>query len=622
MLDQDQLNVASRHNGYYACYAGPGSGKSTTLLYRVASLPVGDKILCVTFTNEAAKSLRTRCGKEFPHVNTDCFSTLHSLALKFAYKHADAFPFPVSDNPLAVDGAASRAVFEATQNKINYTAFTSWVSLQKRKRISPAEAVRESERSNEKVDYAIAYKKYQASLKRQGILDFDDLIYFMVEILETRPDIRAEWQYDYVMMDEAQDACELDWRLLQLITERRRNFMAVGDAGQAIYGFRGGVPDHFLSMEAFFPGTQKIYLGNNYRSTRNIVSYVRKAAPYEDISEHFKAVRDRQGAELDLCGYSTDYMEATDVVRKIAIYGPESCAVLCRTNLGLRAIEEECLNQEVKYHILGDSGFWEANEIQNVLYYVRCAYMLTDNAVLGALKAPFWPSKYLKKKQVKESIEKVIGNKTMSAYSALTHIPGVSQFKDFIRGLGQYQHQPPAEAISNVLRELNAVAYYKEEECVSPDHNPVANLKELVRVAGRYESLKDFLDFVRKTKYASGRKTGVCLSTIHSAKGKEWPNVFVVAVNEGILPHAKSENLDEEKCCWFTAVSRAEESLHVSYYGTPSVFLAPFLKQREEEYDRLQVNETTEERDAGAVVYQPETDSPGWEMAESRSDSD
>ncbi len=230
--------------------------------------------------------------------------------------------------------------------------------------------------------------------------------------------------------------------------------------------------------------------------------------------------------------------------------------------------------------------------------------MLTDNAVLGALKAPFWPSKYLKKKQVKESIEKIVGNKTMSAYAALTHVPGISQFKDFIRGLGQYQHQLPAEAISNILRELNAVAYYKEEEGVSPDHNPVANLKELVRVAGRYESLKDFLDFVRKTKYASGKKTGVCLSTIHSAKGKEWPNVFVVAVNEGILPHSKAENIAEEKCCWFTAVSRAEDSLHVSYYGTPSVFLAPFLKVQEKEYENsLQTNETQEEWDSGAIVY-------------------
>ena len=583
MLDQDQRKVANCINGSYAVYAGPGSGKSTTLLYRVGNLHSLGKTLCVTFTNEAAKNLRTRCGKEFPRVDPDCFSTLHSLALKFAYKHSNVFPFPLSDNPLAVDGAASRAVFEATQNKINYTAFTSWVSLQKRKRISPQQAVFSAEASNEKLDYAIAYKRYQASLKKQGVLDFDDLIYFMVEILESRPDIRAEWQYDYVMMDEAQDACELDWRLLQLITEKHKNFMAVGDAGQAIYGFRGGLPDHFLNMQDFFPGTQKIYLGNNYRSTKNIVGYVRQAAPYEDISEHFRAVRDQEGQELDLTGYSTDYMEAADVVRKVAVYGPESCAVLCRTNLGLRAIEEECLNQEVKYHILGDSGFWEANEIQNVLYYVRCCYMLTDNAVLGALKAPFWPSKYLKKKQVKESIEKIVGNKTMSAYAALTHVPGVSQFKDFIRGLGQYQHQLPAEAISNILRELNALAYYREEEGVSPDHNPVSNLKELVRVAGRYESLKDFLDFVRKTKYASGKKTGVCLSTIHSAKGKEWPNVFVVAVNEGILPHSKAENIAEEKCCWFTAVSRAEDSLHVSYYGTPSVFLAPFLKQQEKE---------------------------------------
>ena len=583
MLDKDQLEVARHHKGYFAVHAGPGSGKSTTLLYRVANLPVGDKVLCVTFTNEAAKNLRTRCGKEFPHVDTDCFSTLHSLALRFAHAHADSFPFTLSDNPLAVDGAAARAVFEATANKISYTAFTSWVSLQKRNRVNPVEAIAEAERSGVKVDYAIAYKRYQNILKAQGLLDFDDLIYFMVQVLESRPDIRSTWQYDYVMMDEAQDACELDWRLLQLITQKHRNFMAVGDAGQAIYGFRGGLPDHFLDMQTFFPGTIKLYLGNNYRSTRNIVGYVKKAAPYEDVSQHFNAVSEKDGQELDLCGYSADFTEAADVVRKIALYGPESCAVLCRTNLGLRAVEEECLNQGIKYHLLGDSGFWEASEVQHALSYIRCAVMLTDNAVLGAIKAPFWPSKYLKKKVITQEAKTRVEKAGGSVYAALSYSSGTGQFKDFIRNLSRYQHLKPKEAIMCILDELKAIAYYKEEEDITPDRNPISNLKELVRISGKYDTLKEFLDFVRKIQYASGKKVGVCLSTIHSAKGKEWPNVFVIAVNEGVLPHSKSDNYAEEKCCWYTAISRAEDSLHVSYYGTPSVFLKPFLEVQEKE---------------------------------------
>jgi DNA helicase-2/ATP-dependent DNA helicase PcrA len=583
MLDKDQLEIVNKVNGMYAVYAGPGSGKSTTLLYRVANLAGhGDKkILCVTFTNEAAKNLRTRCGKEFPHVNTECFSTLHSLALRFAHSHGDAYPFHLSDNPLAIDGAASRAVFEATQNKISYTAFTSWVSLQKRRRVSPVQALAEAERSGEKVDYAIAYKRYQKSLRDQGLLDFDDLIYFMVEVLESRPDIRSEWQYDYVMMDEAQDACELDWRMLQLLTERYKNFMAVGDVGQAIYSFRGGVPEHFLDMESFFPGTKKLYLGNNYRSTKNIVGYVKKAAPYEDISEHFVAVKEEDGAELDLCGYSADYTEAADVVRKIGVYGPESCAVLCRTNLGLRAVEEECLNQGIKYHLLGDSGFWEASEIQHALSYIRCAFMLTDNAVIGAIKAPFWPSKYLKKKIVIQECKTRAEKFGYSVYKTLDHSSGTGQFKDFIRNLSVYQHLKPSEAIARILNDLNALEYYREEQEINPDRDPISNHKELVRISGRYDTLKEFLDFVRKIQYASGKKVGVCLSTIHSAKGKEWPNVFVISVNEGMLPHSRAENYNEEKCCWYTAISRAEESLHVSYYGTPSIFLKPFLEVKE-----------------------------------------
>jgi DNA helicase-2/ATP-dependent DNA helicase PcrA len=581
MLDQDQLRVANCVDGYYAVYAGPGSGKSTTLLYRVGNL-VGS-ILVVTFTNEAAKSLRTRSAKQFPHVSPDCYSTLHSLALRFAHEHSDAFPFKLADNPLAVDGLAARAVFDATDNKINYAAFTSWVSLQKRNRISPVEAIIHAEDVSEKLDYAIAYKRYQASLKKQGLLDFDDLIYFMVEVLETRPDIRSKWQYEYVMMDEAQDACELDWRLLQLVSERHRNVMCVGVAGQAIYGFRGGVSDHFLSMQDFFPGTTKLYLGNNYRSTKSIVSYVRRSAPYSDISDHFQAVSEEEGIIPSVTGYSTEYREAEEVVKKIQEYGVDSCAVLCRTNLGLRAIEEECLNQNVKYHILGNSGFWESPEIQAVLPYLRCAVGLTDHAVLGALRGPFWPSRYIKKKQVQEEIKKWIDQYGYSAYSALSHCNGVSGFRDFIRSLQSYQHQSPSEAVSGILKELKAIEHYKDEENITPDRNPVQNLKELVRVAGRHGSLAEFMDFVRKVTFVSKTKVGVCLSTIHQSKGKEWPHVFVIAVNHGVLPHERAESLEEEKCCFYVAISRAEKTLDVSFSGTPSQFLTPFLKEEEVE---------------------------------------
>ena len=349
MLDQDQLKVVDSTEGPWAVMAGPGSGKSTTLLHRAAridNLHLGS-CLCLTFTNEAAKSLRTRAGKMFPNVNQAWFSTLHSLALKFAHDHATAFPFHLADNPLAIDGLAASAAFDS-MGELNYNAFTSWVSLQKRKRISPGQAVMEAEKTGVKLDYAIAYKRYQDKLKKQGLLDFDDLIYYMVDVLESRPDIRSKNQYQYLMMDEAQDACELDWRILQLLSEKHGNVMCVGDCGQAIYGFRGGVSDHFLNMPSYFPGTRKLYLGNNYRSTKNIVDYVKKSAPYEEISEHFEAVTEEEGVIPTVTAYSTDSREAEEVVKKAQEYGIEDCAVLCRTNLGLRAVEEECLNQGVK----------------------------------------------------------------------------------------------------------------------------------------------------------------------------------------------------------------------------------------------------------------------------------
>lgn len=578
MLDSDQDRIVNLNEGSYAVYAGAGSGKSTVLLHRTGRLYGNNKLLCVTFTSEAARNLRTRCGKLFPTVDPKCFRTLHSVALEFANQHPKDFPFPLADNPLAEENVVAKAVFEATQNKISYKAFTSWVSLQKRKKIDASSAVHNAERTGIKVDYALSYKRYQNILRKSGLLDFDDLIFYFVHCLESRPDIRQQWQFDWVMQDEAQDACELDWRLLQLITQDSKNLLCVGDVGQALFGFRGGVAEHFLNMKEYFPGTQTLYLGNNYRSSPEIVSFGKKSYPYPEVSEKFIAVRTDTGIEPSISGFSTDFREAESVIQKIKNYPVDDCAILARTNQALRVFEDFLIEENIKYYLLGDSGFWEASEIQHVLYYVRCAYMLTDNAVLGALRSPFFPSRFIKKKAAAEQIKNLTDTKGISAWKALDHVSGTRDFKTFLLQQTHLQHLSAGEAVASLIKNLKLVEFYKDEENISPDRNPIDNLKELCRAASRKGSLEEFLDWVRKVQgYARNRK-GVCLSTIHSAKGKEWPHVFLVQCNEGILPHAKAENFEEEKACFFVGVSRAEDTLDISFNGSPSPFLQKFMK--------------------------------------------
>ena len=580
MLDSDQQKIVDLPGGYWRVMAGPGSGKSTAILARSARLSETGIVLCATFTSEAAKSLRTRCAKQFPRVDTSMFTTLHAAALRFAHDNHDAFPFRLSDDLLADEGLSARAVFDVIGDKINFKKFTTWVSLQKRKRISPDEAVSQSEKSGVNFDLAIGYKRYQKRLREQGLLDFDDLLFYQVEIMETRPDIRAKYQYNHLLIDEAQDCCELDWRLCQILTQKYKSLTAVGDGSQAIYGFRGGISEHFLNMEEYFPGTVTYILGRNYRSTPQIVSFVKNACPHPEVAEHFKAVKTINGIEPTITGYSTDYREAEEVVKKIKQYNPDECAVLARTNQALRCIEECLINEAVKYHILGDSGFWEANEVQNVLAYIRCASSPTDNAVLRAIQTPFWPSKYVSKKKVCEQLKKKAELTKSSIWSSMSYVPELKNFKSFLIGLLGYKYLPAAEAVKKVIQDLKAIQYYAEEQNVNPDRNPVDNIREIARSASRFDSLDDFLNFVRKVSHASQRRSGVCLTTVHQGKGKEWPHVFFISVNKDILPHSKAvDDLEGEKCVFFVGSSRAEETLDVSYYGTPSSFLEPWLKE-------------------------------------------
>jgi len=578
MLDEDQQKIVNLKNGNYAVMAGAGSGKSTVLLHRCGSLNnEGEKdIICVTFTSEAAKNLRTRSSKLFPTLDSNIFCTLHSLALRFAYDHSDAFPFKLADNILAEDGVAANMIFRIIGDKINFKAFTTWVSLQKRNRVSYTDAIIKGD----KPDFAAAYKAYEAAKRKVGILDFDDLIYYMVELLETRPDIRSKWQYKWVMMDEAQDACELDWRMLQLLTEKHQNLMCVGDAGQALFGFRGGIAGHFLNMDELFPTTSKLYLGNNYRSTQSIVDFGKQAYPYPEISTKFRSMSSEIGVEPVVTMYSTDYREAQEVVGSITQYNPDSCAILARTNLALRPFEEALLDAGLEYYVLGDSGFWESPEVKNVLYWIRCCAMLTDNSVIGAIRTPFWPTKYLKKRII---VEKITARTDAgeTAWEACKNIYELSTFRNFLGGLFKYQYLPADEAVKGIITELKAVEFYKEEDNISPDRDPVANLRELSHAARRFGNLADFIDFIRRLQYIRKNRKGVCLSTIHASKGKEWPHVFVVSVNEGILPHSKSENIEEEKACFFVGVSRAEETLNVSYYGARSRFLTPWMNRED-----------------------------------------
>jgi DNA helicase-2/ATP-dependent DNA helicase PcrA len=264
----------------------------------------------------------------------------------------------------------------------------------------------------------------------------------------------------------------------------------------------------------------------------------------------------------------------------------KTIAILSRTNLGLRPFEQALTDAKVPYHLIGKSGFWNQPEVKAVLAYLGCVVWPADWLVAGAIRAPFWPAKFLPKTALLAALKKPHSPSDVTIAShwvRLTghpeslveakNLPALREFVQFIHQLSRYKDLAPAEALKSVISALKAVEYYRVEEDHALDNDPVGNLVELVKLAERYGSIKEFLDFTRRASAASKSRKGVGLSTIHSFKGAEADVIYVVGVSEGVLPHAKATDLDEERNIWFTAASRPRHRLIVTYSGQPSPFL-------------------------------------------------
>lgn len=594
-LNEEQCAVVESRDGFFNVVAGPGSGKSESIIRRFVHLldtgVAAEDILSLTFTNSAAKQMRERAEAARsipPSLAPAGFCTFHSLALNFCTREREHFPFSLAEFPLATEPQSNKFVYEAARRfEVDPRTLRPWISLQKRNRIRPAEALRTAERDGQNEKLALAYKMAENSMREAGVLDFDSLLLEMVDLLESREDVLARWSYRYLQADEAQDNSVLEWRLLQLLSRRHGNLLAVGDCGQGIYGFRGASGDLFLNFKEMFPNATTLYLARNHRSSPQIVDFCRTAGPVPELAARFHTLNP-DGPEPVITGYPSAADEAQGL---LAADPAEGTAVLARTNRALRPFEDALSVAGVRYHLLGGCGFWQQEEIRSACAFLQCAIAPHDGAVMAALRSPFHVTRFLRKKEIADQVKAIqkhapaklsvwrLLNEYQSTDAQQTKALGT--FVHFMHTLVRYRESqiPTQQIVASLVQELRAFDYYAEHASV--DNAPAENLQELIKISARFSSLRDFSGYIRRVSAASKVKKGVCLSTIHAAKGREWTRVFVGAVQEGILPHARATDLSEERNCFFVAVSRACRELRISYTGEPSRFLLPFLKGKE-----------------------------------------
>ena len=368
-LNPQQLIAANALQGCHVTIAGPGSGKTTVFVQRFrnlleAKVPFGS-ILNLTFTNSAAKLMCERVNLTDPE---KVFKTFHAFALDLIKKERDHLPFVLCDSVLPSDLQDYQLLFDLRDSYrvINWRELQERISCWKSKGVPPDQAIEEEGESNGiGYIYALAYRDYETRCRQQGWLDFDSLIDETLKLLQTNENVRARWQRDYIAVDECQDTDVRQFKILQLIF--KKNIFVVGDEKQLIYEWRYAQSGNLTNFARLFPEAKKLFLGQNYRSSGNIVQFLREIAPLNDGLEMFT---DNPPGEPV---YFTKYRDEDEEARHIldSIIDPEHTAIIARTNRQLYVYHRLCTMKSIKYKILGKKDYWDSNEIKKLLSHAR-----------------------------------------------------------------------------------------------------------------------------------------------------------------------------------------------------------------------------------------------------------
>jgi len=585
-LNPEQTLAVNAGSGVWALIAGAGSGKTSVLVARYQRLlsegVPPDQILGLTFTSNAAKNMRDRANVQKMDGRVNGFVTFHSLCLSICLAERDNFGFKLAEFPLATEAQTNKITSDiAKKYELNFKQFRGWVGLQKRSGVRPAEALKTAETEGKNEKQALAYKAFDLRLREAMVLDFDSMLLEVITLLQKDEEIRKRWSFGQIMVDEAQDMSPQDYKLVRLLSQSSDSVFFVGDAGQGIFGFRGSESSLFTEI----PGVQKMYMGKNHRSDGKIVEFLKEIAPIPELGELFHTDNEL-GVSPTITGFPSAVDEAKAIVRYVQTNPKVNVAVLSRTNRGLRSVEDQLSVEGIKYRLLNNSGFWTQPEVKAICSYMAAIVFPSDYALGNILRSSFQPTKYLKRKDLQDAIKNKAEDQ--SAWSAVakhkSSDPQLSNFISFIHGLQRYRDQKPYTALNSLLQSLHAFDSVEEDAI---DNSPMENIQELLKISNRFSTVKDFNSFVLKASAAAKSRSGVTLSTCHSAKGMEWPTVFLINVSDGVFPHSRAEDLQGEANCFFVGCSRAEKELYISYTGIPSPFLSKFLKKSEEDLNEV-----------------------------------
>ncbi|HQR57853.1 MAG TPA: UvrD-helicase domain-containing protein [Azonexus sp.] len=600
-LNPQQREAIHYLDGPLLVLAGAGSGKTRVIAQKIAYL-VRDcefqphSVAAITFTNKAAKEMRERVGRLLSRSTADemQISTFHSLGVRILREEAKVLGykprFSIFD---AADCAGVIGDIAGTIDKGTLRHLQAIICNWKNALVTP-EAARRLVTNDLEARAAHAYLSYEATLKAYQAMDFDDLIGFPVKLFSEHPDIAEKWQnrLRYLLVDEYQDTNAGQYQLLKLLTGVRAQFTAVGDDDQAIYGWRGADIDNLKKLPAEFPALKVIKLEQNYRSTARIL----KAA--NNVIAHNEKLFDKKlwselghGDQITVTACKDNEAEAEGVVMKLQAHRFEhrgkfrDYAILYRSNHQARGFEQQLREARIPYAISGGKSFFDKAEIKDIIAYLRLlANEEDDPAFIRAATTP--------KRGIGAATLQVLGTYAGERHVSLFHAAFEEGFAhrvqprqlepllEFCHFINRIQSRATREPAQQVLPDLlqaidyETFLYDHEEERIAQTR--WANVCEFTNwLNGKdEEDGKTLIDLTQSIALISmldkqdDERDEVQLSTLHAAKGLEYRHVFLVGVEEGILPHRESLDpvkLEEERRLMYVGLTRAQRSLHLSY---------------------------------------------------------
>lgn len=601
-MNPPQREAVEHKDGPLLILAGAGSGKTRVITYRIARLiergVPPSAILAVTFTNKAAAEMRERVKHTVGEKPKNLVaSTFHSFCLRVLKHDIDRLGYKknftiydTSDQRALVRNAMKEA--KVSINHFDEGLFLYRIDQWKNRFILPNKVMPENDFE---ISAANVYRLYQKYMKGYNAVDFNDLINLVIELYETCPEVleRYRERFRYIMIDEYQDTNPSQYRLVKLLADKYKNLAVVGDDDQSIYGFRGSDVSIILSFERDYPDAKIIRLEENYRSTSSILS-VANTLIRKNENRRAKTLftNSGEGTKPKLFAAETDRAEAVavadDILTKATMKGIpyKDFAILFRMNAQSRPFEEELRIRRIAYTVVGAFEFYDRKEVKDVLAYLKLFVNPEDEVSL--LRIINFPKRGIGDSTVAKLTQEAI-TKNLPLYEVLLtavnlpDIPDKAQkgIIDLVRTLQKYNElaKEGRDVAGIVNAFLEETAYHSEvlndSDTKEKAQKKLENIEELVNGIAQYQksvrepSLKGYLDAILlMNDQEEDESEGVTLLSIHSSKGLEFPYVYLVGMEEGIIPHYKSvtpAEVEEERRLCYVAITRARKELTLSY---------------------------------------------------------